>query len=315
MAMANASRLAAAVGAACLVGCSGPRDDSTSYGASQLAPGIVARVDDQDITLALLTDVAKRQHLSKQAAERAVVAQALLAADARTRFDGTGLIRVSERSAYSRALLDRVREEVRAAGPPKDSELIELRDERWMDFNRPVAVRTAHAVVIPKSDEDDAAAKAAAERIAAATRGVSDPEKFWKLANAVDTSPLEKRVEGLPFMTADGRAVYLDSADPRRAKKQTFDPAFSEAANAIGEVGQQSGVIKSKFGYHVILLMERVAGQKYDLRELRQLLARDVYERRAQQRLRELIDRLKARTRPELSRNVDELTALVAERK
>lgn len=313
--MGRLSRLPLAFGCVWLVGCSGRRADPTLYDAARLAPGIVARVGDENITAGLLTAVAKQQNLSKQAAERVVFGQALLATEARTRFEGTGLIRVGERAAYSRALLDRIREEAKAGGPAKDSELRELRDERWMDFDRPVAVRTAHAVVISKGEADDAAAKAAAERIAEATRGVSDPEKFWELANAVDTSPLDKRVEGLPFMTADGRAVYLDSADPRRAKKQSFDPAFAKAANAIAEVGQQSGVVKSKFGYHVILLLERVDAQRYELSELRPLLTRDVYERRARQRLQELVDRLKARNLPELSRNVDELTALVTERK
>lgn len=294
-----------------VAGCSSPAPQATSSG-GRLKPGIVARVGSEELPAEFVASVAARQGLSpKQASER-VVLEALLAQAAPSRFEGSGLVAVSERAAYARALLDELKLAARRKGVPSEDELRKLRDERWMDFDRPVSVRTAHAVVIVKSPDDDDAAKAVAERIAAATQGAVDPQKFWELANAVDSGSLDKRIEGLPLMTEDGRAVFLDPADPRRQRPPRFDLDFARAANAIPAVGEQSGVVKSAFGYHVILLLERVAPQRYELASLRGRLASEVYDQRSGQLLTELLGRLERETPVERARNVEELTASVA---
>ncbi|HEY6723000.1 MAG TPA: hypothetical protein VI197_03185 [Polyangiaceae bacterium] len=291
--------------------CSGPSPQATSSSGS-LKPGIVARVGSQELQAEFVASVAARQGLSITLASERAVAEALLAEAATARFEGSGLLAVSQRSAHARALLDELKVTARRAGPPSDSEIGKLRDERWMDFDRPECVRTAHAVVMVKTDADDVPAKAAAERIAEAVRGVSEPERFWELANAVETGALEKRIEGLPLLTADGRGVFLDPADPRRQRPSRFDPEFASAAHAIAAVGGQSPVVKSPFGYHVILLLERVAPQHYELSRLRGTLAPEIYDQRSGKLLAELLARLERETPVERARNVEELTASVA---
>ena len=291
--------------------CSSSAPPATSSG-GPLKPGIVARVGSEELPAEFVASVAARQGLSATQASERVILEALLAQAAPSRFEGSGLVAVSQRSAHSRALLDELKAAARRKGPPSDEELRKLRDERWMDFDRPVSVRTAHAVVIVKSPDQDAAAKAVAERIAAATQGVSDPQKFWELANAVDAGSLDKSIEGLPLVTEDGRVVFLEPADPRRQRPQRFDLDFARAAHAIPTVGGHSGVVKSAFGYHVILLLERVAPQRYELSSLRGRLASEVYDQRSGQLLSELLARLERETRVERARNVEELTASVA---
>lgn len=291
--------------------CSGPAPQAASSSGS-LKPGVVARVGSQELHADFVASVAARHGLSARRAGEHVVAEALFAEAATARFEGTGVVAVSERSAHARALLDELKAAAKRAGPPSEAELEKVREERWMDFDRPVCVRTAHAVVMVKTAADDGPAKAAAERIADAVRGVSDPEKFWELANAVDTGPLQKRIEGLPLMTADGRGVFLDPADPRRQRPSRFDLGFAQAAHAIESVGGQSPVIKSPFGYHVILLIERVAAQHYDLSQLRSILAPEIYDQRSGKLLSELVSRLERETPIERARNVEELTASVA---
>ena len=303
------------VGAALLAGlavaCSGPAPPAPSS-AGPLKPGIVARVGSQELAAEFVVAVASRHGLSPAQASERVVAEALLAEAARARFEGTGLVAVSQRSAHARALLDELKLTSERAGPPSDDELRKLRDERWMDFDRPVSVRVVHAVVVAKTPADHAAAKAAAERIAAVTRGIADPQQFYDLANAVETGALEKRVEVLPLMTADGRGVFLDPADPRRQRPSHFDAGFAQAAHAIEAVGGQSPVVKSPFGYHVILLVERAAEQHYELSSLRSKLAPEVRDQRSQKQLTELLAKLERETPVERARNVEELTASVA---
>lgn len=294
-----------------VVSCSSPGSEVSSSG-GPLRPGIVARVGGQEVPAELVVSVALRHGLSVARSSERLVAEALLAQAAEGRFAGTGLIAVSRRSAHARALLDELKAAARRLGPPTDDELRRLRDERWMDFDRPVCVRVAHAVVMVKTDIDDSEAKAAAERIAEAVRGVSDPQKFGELANAVAIGSLEKRIEALPLMTADGRGVFLDPADPRRQRPSRFDPSFAQAAHAIEVVGGQSPVVKSPFGYHVILLLERVAPQRHELSRLRGTLAPDIYDRRSGKLLTELLARLERETPVERARNIEELTASLA---
>ncbi len=256
--------------------------------------------------------LAERHHLSIGQALDQAVGEALLANAALTRFRGTGLVQVVRRSAHARALLDLLFEQARAAGPPSDEELEALRKERWMDLDRPACVSSVHAVVLSKDPKHDDAARAAAERIARATAGISDPEKFIERARQVDIGKLKKRVEGLPHMTADGRAVYLDPRDSRRSHPDTFDPSFAAAANAIPKEGQQSTVIQTPFGYHVILLVERVDAQHYTLEELRKKFEQEVYDGRARKQLDELSAGLKRHVRVELARNAEKLTERVS---
>lgn len=291
--------------------CSGPAPPASSS-SGPLKPGVVARVGSQELQADFVASVAARHGLSVTRASERLVAEALLAEAAAARFEGTGLVAVSQRSAHARALLDELKAVAKRAGPPSDDELGKLRDQRWMDFDRPESVRTAHAVVIAKTAADDAPAKAAAERIAEAVRGVSDPEKFWELANAVETGSLDKRIEALPLMTADGRGVFLEPADPRRQRPSRFDPGFAQAAHAIEAVGGQSPVVKSPYGYHVILLLERVAPQHYELSRLRGTLAPEIYDQRSGKLLSELLARLERETPVERARNIEELTASVA---
>lgn len=301
----------ALTGVLLLGACSAPAPQATSS-SGPLQPGVVARVGEQELRAEFVTAVAARHGLSVVRAGERVVTEALLAQAARDRFEGTGLLAVSERSAHARALLDELKAAARRAGPPTNDELEKLRAERWMDFDRPACVDTAHVVVMVKTAADEALAKAAAERIAEAVRGVSEPEKFAELAHAVDTGSLEKRAERLPLMTADGRGVFLDPADPRRQRPTRFDPGFAEAAHAIEVVGGQSGVVKSPYGYHVILLLERLAPQHYELSQLRSALAPDIYDQRSAKLLSELLAKLERATPVERARNVEELTASLA---
>jgi hypothetical protein len=279
---------------------------------ADLAPGIVANVGSEPLSASFARAVARRHGLSPAEAVERGIADALFAETARVRFEGTGLLAVLERSADSRALLDAIYIEEKLRGPATAGELQEFKRERWMDFDRPPSVYTAHAVVSVENPEQADAAKAAAQRIAEAARGILELDAFVEAAQRVRTGKLKKRVETLPYMTADGRAVYLSPLDPQRSKPQKFDVTFARAAHAIREEGQQSPVVETRFGYHVILLVERLDAEHYSEPQLREALTKDVFDRRAKQRVDALRKRLTQASEIEVARNVDALTAKIS---
>ena len=179
-------------------------------------------------------------------ARRRLVADALFAAEGAQRFAGTGLVDSARRAALARVLLERVRNDVAAGEPPTEDEWRDALAGRWVEFDRPAAVLTRHAIVRFKEGRDREAARPVAERIASAVSGAESAEEFMERANAVDGGEFEILVQSLPSVTADGRTFYLDhSGKPVRAAGY-FDPNFAAAANAIEEEGTMSPVTESR---------------------------------------------------------------------
>lgn len=294
-----------------LAACSGGDRAGDGVATGHLAPGVVARVGSERLEGGFVASVATKLGVSAERARQYAMRDALFAEAARSRFRDSGLLEVARRSAHSRALLDALSERAKREGPPTEAELKKIQAERWMDFDRPVAVATAHALV---RGSDRERARALAERIAQATAGARDAEPFMARARQVSAGDLDVVVEQLPFIAPDGRAVYLDPSDPRRLRADSFDPAFAKAAHAIGEKGDQSGVVETSFGHHVILLLDRVAAQRYTLEELGMRLEQDVYDERARRLLAELAERLQGSSRIELAPNWQELTERASKR-
>jgi PPIC-type PPIASE domain len=170
-------------------------------------------------------------------------------------------------------------------------------------------VRTVHAVAIVSKPEQDAPARAIAQHIYEAVRGVSDPQEFIRLAQAVPHEGLDVRAERLPALTRDGRSYYPEGAPPELAN-QRFDKGFAEAAYALA-VGQISGATKSIFGYHVILCEARLPEKRVPLEERRTLLGDEVLKGRAERSKQELLGRLSSSTPIMITRSVEDLTARV----
>jgi hypothetical protein len=296
--------------ACCVASCgqksnNAPRRSQTA----ELSAGIAAMVGDEPVSTKLVADIAREQALSPEVARDKAVSDALFAAYAKQELAGSGWVESAEKSAEARALLKEIKDQAEAGGPPTDAEVEQLTKERWQELAHPALSRTTHAVVLVKSPADDAKAKRVAARLAAAVAGVSDSKEFQDRAKKVDGEGLEIRVEELRPVAADGRVADPDA--PPGSEPIRDDPAFARAAAAIPAVGQQSPVVRSSFGYHVILLTERIPEQFVPLELRRKWLAREIYDRRARKALTDLTQKLSQTTRVEVDRTADDLMSRV----
>ncbi|HEY3498257.1 MAG TPA: peptidyl-prolyl cis-trans isomerase [Polyangiaceae bacterium] len=277
---------------------------------TSLPPGVAARAGGEDVTTATVLRIAREQGVGPLEARERAITDALFAARARSTPEYRAAVSAAERAVLARALLEGIRDRARGAGPVTDAELATLTAERWVELDRPPSARVAHAVVLVKKPEDDAPARALAERLAAALRGAKDGAELVRRAKAFSAGALTITAEHLPPCTLDGR-TWDSNAVPPAALGGNFDLDFARAANALEKPGDQSGVVKTAFGYHVIQLEERYPEQRESPEARRSLLWDAVIARRAKPELDALAARLRAQTRIELERAADELTALV----
>jgi peptidyl-prolyl cis-trans isomerase C len=273
-----------------------------------LPAGIVARVEGESISVFAVAQIAERQRLEPRAALSRALSDALFAAAARATLP-VAVTSSIERSAAARGLLEQIAADSAAAGPPSDAELADLLRERWPDLDRPEAVRTTHAVVINEDARRDAAARTLAEKIAVSVKDASSAEQFTSLAEAVPAEGFEVKAEALPIMTADGRG--LARADKGFVAASSFDREFARAANQLQQPGELSPVVKTRFGYHVIRLEERIPASAVPKAGLPALLGPELQTRRAARQRRELLEKLRRASTTQIDRAVDELTARV----
>ncbi len=291
-----------------LIGCSKTPNAVPALRHARLPSGVVARVGSDDISLDTAQRIARAEGVTLPVARDRALRDALFAAAARSAFQNRDLVPVLERAALARVLLEGLRSDALARGPASDGEVAELTALRWRELDRPEAARTTHAVAMVEKPADDERVHALAKQIYDAVRGVTDPDEFLRLAQAVPHDGVQVRAERLPAVTADGR-VY-DPSKPSGDAEQGLDLDFAKAATAL-RVGQISEPTKTRFGYHVILCEARLPEVRVPLEERRQLLHDEVIKGRAERAKQELLARLAAAAPIQITRAVDDLTSRV----
>lgn len=306
----NAKRAAASslLLLASIGGC-GTRTEPAPQARSALPSGVVARVGSELVSGSSVAGIAQSQGLGLQEALSRAVSAAIFAASGREQL-APGVVSSLERAAAARALLERLGAEALAAGPPQDTEISELIKERWAELERPDGARTTHAVVINQDPAREAAAKVVAHALRGALAPASSSEDFIRLAKEVPAQGFEIKAEALPAITADGRA--FERRDQAFLEvPMTFDLDFARAALALREAGELSGVVKTRFGFHVLRLEERIAASARPRAELLEKLGTEVHTRRASRARLALLEKLRGSSSIQLDRAVDELTSRV----
>jgi len=300
-------RFGALLASACALACSA--ESRPVITKTTLPPGIAASVAGELVEARTVARIASARGLERSLARELAIRDALFAVAVRAMPERADAVAVAERTNLARLLVEGIEKDAENLGPATDAELGELTAERWTEFDRPPSARTTHAVVLVKKPEDDAPARALAEQLATALRGITASAEFIERAKAFPAAPLELRAERLSPVTSDGR-MWEPSARPG-TKFPTLDLDFARGALALALPGDQSPVVKSAFGYHVILLDERIEERRTSLDERRTLLHGDLVSRRAKKILDDTVARVRQRTPVEVTRAADSLTELV----
>jgi hypothetical protein len=262
--------------------------------ASSGAPAAAVQIEP-----AVVTELARQRSIPIARARELVEEDALLAAELGRQEPARSLS--LQRLVLARELSQALLLDAERVGPPSDQEVADLTSERWWELDRPRMVQVVHAVVI--SENENMAAAALAERIAAAVAPAASAADFEQAAKAVPALDFQVRVETLPPVTADGRAIDPDKAPPLGPPTQNFAVEFATAAQKLERVGQLSPVVRSPFGYHVLRLLRIVEPRVFSLAERRERLHAEVTQRRALAEQRRLLSEQRQQSAPQQERS------------
>lgn len=286
--------------------CSSAPSSAPEATASRLEGGIVARVGPLDVPASLVPAIAAAQDLSLAAARDHAIRDALFALGARARdLDATADARAAIRARLARARLAAIATEART-GPPTDAEVEQGSAAHFLDLDRPEGFRVIHAVAMFPKHADAAAkqrAHAVAERIAKAVAAAPDADTFRSRAEAVPHDGIELRVESLDPVAADGRVLAPGGG--------AYEIPFALAASRLANVGDESPLVETSFGYHVLMLLERTAAHRVPFEERRRMLASEIVTVRERRATSKLLDELRAARPVSVERSADALLASV----
>ncbi|MBR9908136.1 MAG: peptidylprolyl isomerase [Gammaproteobacteria bacterium] len=149
-------------------------------------------------------------------------------------------------------------------------EIDETAVREWFEQNRagyetPDRYRFSHILI----EGDDEAARAEAQEV------------LTKLTEGADFAELAAEYSDDIFTAETG-------GDLEFLEKGLMDPEFDEAAFALQEVGDISGVVSTSFGYHVIKLTDIEKGSSTSYEEVRDEIVSEMREERVKQAYYEL---------------------------
>ncbi|HEY8088861.1 MAG TPA: peptidylprolyl isomerase [Polyangiaceae bacterium] len=268
---------------ACALACGSPGEGPLRP-ASGVLRGQLATVGAASIDAPTVADVARSRGVSARQALDAVVEDTLLAQGAQAQ----GVARAPDISwtttaSLGRLMAGRFLADARAMGPPSPDELSRL--------------RVVHVAVLRSRTIPEPQLRFAASTLAQAVSKASSATDFLARVKAARVDVVTSAEELSPF-DASGTAD-----DGKR-----FDPAFVAGAFQLGTPGDTSPVVESKFGWHVIRLLERLPPAT-NTEAAREELTEAVMQLRARIALSTTIARRRQTSRVELAPGADELMA------
>ncbi len=297
------------VALAFLVACSenAPKAENAALGGD-----VAARVGSEVLTVDLVRQVAIAQKISPREAAARLVDDAV-AADAAKRhgLEGKDPARWQLTATRARIAADRFFAEAKSKGPPSDAEVELLTQQHWRQVDRPPAVRVMHVVVcpgacngkVPRTPEAVAHAREVATSLRPEIVDLPTPDEIQAKAKSfAHPSDVELRPEILPAVAQDGRTVEAGDG---------LDPAFATAAWAIPKIGDTSPVVETKFGFHIIRLLERIPERRMSFENRRIAFTEETYAMRAAEIERVHVEDLRKSKDIQVSKSAERLMRAV----
>lgn len=295
------SALAVGFGSALLVGCSAPPEISQVQ-TSALEGGVVAQVGALDVRAETVAQIAADQRLSIDEARKRTIRDALFGLGAENEsLRGSAEVRAAIRARLARTMLADIGAQT-AEAPPTDEEVAAKTADHFLDLDRPEGFRVIHAVARISATSDEAAKKRArqlADQVAKAVGGAADAKEFETRAKTVSAEGIEFRIELLDPVAADGRVLTPKGGE-------LVEP-FATAASRLAYVGEQSPVIETEFGFHVMQLLEKTPEKRVSLEQRRAMLKDEILAIRAREASAATVERLRKERTIEIERSADAL--------
>ena len=214
----------------------------------------------------LVTNLYTRRALAERAQEQGLDKRPEIAA----------ALALARDKVLSDALLAQV---VDKGNTPPDDKALALAKTMYQahpeDYQNPEQVRVRHILIAPTKDKDDAAAAKEAADLLAKLKSGAD---FAALAKEFSADPGSAEKGGDLGFFAPGRMV----------------PEFNEAAFALKNPGDLSGVVKTKYGYHILQLEARKPAGPQSFDEVKDTLLAKVKQSEVQKGRTELAGQLEA---------------------
>ncbi|MBL9021454.1 MAG: peptidylprolyl isomerase [Myxococcales bacterium] len=281
---------------------------------------VVARVGTEEVAVETVRQIASAQSVSPQTALDLAVADALFAADARSRAPSWKQDKAEAR-VLGRLLLSRLFAEAKDQGPPTDAEVEEKTNKYWVRVARPAAAVVGNAVVlVPEAADEqtwlraERVAKRIVDAVAPAAKPLVRAEGTYDFEQSVLTEPtgglsevlrLAKEVDG------EGLKVVAEASAPfaadnltvtkLKAERQPYEPAFVAAAINL-KPGELAPPFRTRFGVHVVVGVLQVPAEQLSLDVRRTRFADEIYSDRTRALTNALLTGLRAEHRVEVDR-------------
>jgi hypothetical protein len=297
-----------AVLVAALAACSSEPAPAPTPAPGVVPAGAIGVVSSAPITAEEVAAVAAAQGITAQEAARREARDVLFERGALAAgYADAASVQAAVRGRLSRASLMEIFKDA-ARDDPSDAEVAAATARHFVELDRPESFRVIHAVVRTAADAPAplrAKARALAERIAEHVAKATTVDEFRHDVDEVtDRGDLEVVVEELKPVAADGRVIDLQH---RSGSPETLVLPFVRAASRLTEPGQKSGVVPTEFGFHVLMLLEKLPAHVVPLEDRRNSLRPEIIGDRANRRRSERVAELRSATPPLIERSAKSL--------
>ena len=180
--------------------------------------------------------------------------------------------RVGEQRSIKYLLIDRDQVRLKTVVPPNDIQ--RYYNDNIQQYQTPEQIRASH-ILLKTDGKDEAAVRKRAEALLAQVKGGAD---FAALAKKESEDEGSKAAGGDLGLFGRGRMV----------------PEFETAAFAM-QPGQTSDLVRSQFGFHIIRVIEKKAGETRPLDEVRPQIQEQLSQQQADLQVSQRAEQLQAR--------------------